>query len=261
MMEQPNEEIVDINGLNGSGQRNMAEQLYENTIEMTPEDLLECADKILNLQNYAEADKQQKEYIIKTDISYINITKLLEKAGKYEILDSPKIAKALKKCLENIGEYIKPLNETLSEKKKLVEGLQNQVAIIEDKEYDNKVKANNLEMELRQCHFWESERKKELKGKIEQLRKPLEVPENITKSKQEAEKMVDFLSGHIKEYGQWSKRAAWVENEMTMHCPNYIAMKHATIPQNGFKTQKGTNTKPKEKSDFMKRLEAVKPIK
>ena len=83
MMEQHNEEIVDINGLNGSGQRNMAEQLYENTIEMTPENLLECADKILNLQNYAEADKQQKEYIIKTDISYINITKLLEKAGAH----------------------------------------------------------------------------------------------------------------------------------------------------------------------------------
>lgn len=179
--------------------------------------------------------------------------------GNINEIDSPLFFQALEKTSDLIHEYTKPIAEQKHTLEQELNSLECQIHDIEDKNYHNRVEANNLEQKKNELGIFKATEKRALQEQIDKLRTPIEVPGEIYKNIDTHKSMIEPLDEKLKYYLDVNKRNAHARDHIMMKGKNY----NATQPQraeNREKKEKATNSSIKHKTSFRDEMRPLKSI-
>lgn len=175
-------------------------------------------------------------------------------------IDSPLFYNALEKAGDIIIEHVKPLEQ---QKKKLQEELEvfeYRVYEIEDKNHDNYMESNKLASEKQKLGIFKGAEKRALQEKIDKLRTPIEVPQELQKKIAMHKTMIEALESKIEHYSDLSKCNYWAKDTIMLKGENYrTSQKPQKAPQSQ-KKGKATNTSGKPKTSLRDKMKPIKGV-
>lgn len=222
---------------------------------MKKESYEDLAKKILNIATDAADPLQQYFGRESYYCSFIDTCCEAERKGAFECLDSPLIVRALEKARDEILDYLRPRSAELHKTKECAAAFKEQLEFLTAEHNRGVTRSNNLQQELRSCHFWETARKRELREEIEELRQPLQLPEDLIEGKKQLDQKIERMHDELEKYHEAVKSAIYLlDNIIPCYCPNANAQQSAQKPQKGQQEQKAESTTSKSVKDILSRL-------